>query len=110
MDGGTFRGDHGNRLVTKNWRPRDPLKEATEGLNDDDTQPHGEIVPMEIETERAYRAEFLMELRQQTSQKSPIGSKRSRKWRQNSHSWLWQDGLKILILPCSTFQKRDVKR
>ncbi len=47
--------------------PGVPLEEATEVLNDEDTQPHTEIVPVETETERAYREEFLMELRQQTS-------------------------------------------
>jgi hypothetical protein len=48
--------------------PGVPLEEATEDLNDDDIQPHAEIVPVETETERAYREEFLRELRQQTRQ------------------------------------------
>jgi len=48
--------------------PGVPLEEATEDLNDGDIQPHTEIVPVETETERAYREEFLRELRQQTRQ------------------------------------------
>ncbi len=44
--------------------PGVPLEEATEDLNDDDIQPHAEIVPVETETERAYREQFLEELRQ----------------------------------------------
>ena len=43
----------------------DLLEMATEVQNDD-TQPTVEIVPVETETERAYREEFLNELRQQT--------------------------------------------
>jgi hypothetical protein len=48
--------------------PGVPLEEATEDLNDEDIQPHAEIVPVETETEREYREEFLRELRQQTRQ------------------------------------------
>ncbi|EFX84570.1 LOW QUALITY PROTEIN: hypothetical protein DAPPUDRAFT_239010 [Daphnia pulex] len=35
--------------------PGVPLEEATEDLNDEDIQPHAEIVPVETETEREYR-------------------------------------------------------
>ncbi len=47
-------------------RPGVLMKEASDVLNDNTIQPDAEIVPLETETERAYRKQFLNELRKQT--------------------------------------------
>jgi hypothetical protein len=63
-DGGAEQSDGraAQSGLVQRVKERSPFPQTTEVLNDNDAA----IVPVETETERAYREEFLNELRQQT--------------------------------------------